>query len=87
MPDADLSAAVPPGARWVKVQYRLTAKNSNTELAARLWSGDPSSAVTVRGESGFAFVRLGAPQRLSYAYPVGVELRLKVVAFKDAPPA
>jgi hypothetical protein len=60
--------------------------NTSPQLA---WSGAPEGAVVLNGPEGFAFVRLAAPQRLSYQAPAEVELKLKVVAFKDGgePPA
>ncbi|MBL0349334.1 MAG: hypothetical protein IPP68_03020 [Elusimicrobia bacterium] len=83
MPDADLSPAVPPTARWVKLQYQLKAKTPGARLTARVWSGAAEGAVALQGPEGFAFVRLSVPQRLSYQAPADVEIKLKVIAFKD----
>ena len=89
MADADLSPVVPPTARWVKLQFQLKGKTPGARLTARVWSGAPEGAVVLNGPEGFAFVRLAAPQRLSYQAPAEVELKLKVVAFRDGgePPA
>lgn len=89
MPDADLSPVVPPTARWVKLQFRLNAKTPGAKLTARVWSGAAEGAVALQGPEGFAFVRLSVPQRLSYQAPADVELKLKVIAFKNGgePPA
>jgi hypothetical protein len=77
----DLSAAIPAGARWIKVRYRMTS-TSQKPLVARLWSGNPASAVIVKGSAGDAFVRLDVPQTLSYERASGVDLQLKVIAYK-----
>jgi hypothetical protein len=83
MPEADLSAGVPPGALWVKLHYEMRPKKPGAELIARLWSGpSPDGAEVIRGESGDVFIKLVRPQKLSYQCPVTVELKIKVTAFK-----
>lgn len=82
MPDVDLSAQIPPEARWLKVRYEMKPLKDGANLIARLWSGDINEAVVIKGAGGDAFVKLNVPQKLWYQRPVGVELKLKVVAFK-----
>ena len=88
MPEADLSPVVPPSAVWVKIHYEMRPKKPGANLIARLWSGGPvpEDAVVIKGESGDVFIKLKTPQKLSYQNPVNIELKLKVVAYKDAPP-
>ena len=83
MPDVDLSSAVPPTARWVKIHYEIKAKTPGANLIARVWSGGLDDAVVIKGQSGDVFVKLNAPQKISYQFPVNVELKLKVTAYKD----
>jgi hypothetical protein len=83
MPEIDLSEKIPPTARWVKLRYELKALKPEAQLIARLWSGSLDDAVVIKGESGDAFLRLDKPQKVSYQRPVNVELKLKVVAYKD----
>jgi hypothetical protein len=78
----DLSQAVPVGARWIKVRYIIRSRHPAEPLTAKMWSGDPAKAVVIKGPSGDAFVRLEVPQTLSYEHAPGVELSLKVVAYK-----
>ena len=82
MPEVDLSPVVPPSARWVKVHYEMIPMKPDSQLIARLWSGNMDDAVVIKGESGDAFVRLDVPQKISFQRPVTVELRLKVLAYK-----
>ena len=85
MPEADLSAVVPPAARWVKIRYTLRPKAEGANLIARVWSDVTNKeAMVLKGESGEAFVRLKIPQKLFYQNPVNVEMKLKVIAFKQA---
>lgn len=85
MPDTDLSPAVPPDAKWVKIRYAMNATQTGPELTAKLWSGPQDDAVTIKGSSGEVLIKLRHPQRLSYAKPNGIELKLKVVAYKTGP--
>jgi len=82
MPNIDLSLQVPAEARWVKIQFAMSPLKPGADLIARLWSGSLDDAVVIKGPSGDAFVKLDAPQKLSYQRPVNVELKLKVVAYK-----
>ncbi len=77
-----MSNQIPPDARWLKLRYEMKAEKPGAELIARLWSGKLDEAVVIKGESGDAFVRLDVPQKVSYQRPVGVELKLKVIAYK-----
>jgi hypothetical protein len=86
MPEIDLSDRIPPSARWVKIRFEMKPLKPEAQLIARLWSGSMDDAVVVRGESGDAFLKLDKPQALSYQRPVNVELKLKVVAYKDLGP-
>ena len=81
MPDTDLSPAVPPDAKWVKIRYELRPKVPGSELSARLWSGPLDDAVTIRGTQGEVFLKLRVPQRLSDSKSEDVHLKLKVVAY------
>jgi hypothetical protein len=83
MPDTDLSPAVPPDARWVKIRYEMRPARPNADLSARLWSGPMDDAITIRGPEGEVFIKLAQPQRLSYAKADEVTLKLKVVAYKS----
>jgi len=80
MPELDLSTQIPPNARWLKIRYEMKGLKEGANLIARLWSGKLKEAVVIKGENGDAFVKLDAPQKLSYQRPVNVELKLKVVA-------
>lgn len=82
MPFVDLSQGIPAGARWIKIRFSMRTKTPDEPLAAKLWSGDPSKAVVIKGRSGDAFVKLEVPQTLSYEHAAGVELSMKVVAYK-----
>jgi hypothetical protein len=82
MPEVDLSQQIPPGARWLKLRYEMKAAKAGTDLIARLWSGELEQAVVIKGENGDAFVRLDVPQKIWYQRPVGVDLKLKVIAYK-----
>lgn len=82
---ADLSPVVPATATWVKIRYQMTAALPGTDLTARLWSGSMEEGVTVKGPSGEVFIKLRQPQRLSFATPEGVTLKLKVVSYKNGP--
>jgi hypothetical protein len=82
MPESDLSPVVPPNATWVKMHYEIKTSSPEVEPTAKLWSGPRENPITVRGPSGDVFVKLRAPQRLSYEKPAGVELKLKVVSYK-----
>jgi hypothetical protein len=84
MPEVDLSSLIPPEARWLKVRYQMSAAKQDTQLIARLWSGNLDKAVVIKGPDGDAFVQLEVPQKISYQRPVGVELKLKVIAYKTA---
>lgn len=84
MPFVDLSQGVPASATWIKVRYSMRTRKPGEPLVARLWSGDPSTAVIVKGPSGDAFVKLEIPQTLSYDRSDAVDLSLKVVAYKQA---
>jgi hypothetical protein len=86
MPDADLSSAVPREALWVKLHYEIRPRKPGADLIARVWSGRLDDAVVIKGESGDVFVKLLAPQKISYQAPVTVELKLKVVAYKAPSP-
>lgn len=83
MPEVDLSPAVPPTARWVKLHYEMKPRKPGAQLIARIWSGPLDDAVVIRGESGDVFVPLNVPQKLSYQHPVTVRLTLKVTAYKS----
>lgn len=87
MPELDLSNQIPESARWIKVRFEMKPLKPQAELIARLWSGSMDDALVIRGESGDAFLKLDKPQKLSYQRPVTVELKLKIVAYKDADPA
>ena len=82
MPEVDLSAQIPPNARWVKVRYEMSPKKDGANLVARLWSGSLDDAVVIKGAEGDAFVRLDKAQSLSFQRPVNIDLKLKVVAYK-----
>lgn len=82
MPFVDLSQGIPVGARWIKVRFSMRSQKAGEPLLARIWSGDPSKAVVVKGASGDAFVKLEVPQTLSYEHAPGLDLSLKVVAYK-----
>lgn len=82
MPETDLSPAVPPNACWVKIRYEMNEETPGVVLAARLWSGPMDDAITIEGPSGEVLIKLRDPQRLSYAKPAGVGLKLKVVGYK-----
>lgn len=82
MPEVDLSGQIPPTARWLKLRYEMKPQKEGAELIARIWSGELKEAVVIKGESGDAFVKLNVPQKVSYQRPVGVELKLKVIAYK-----
>jgi hypothetical protein len=82
MPDVDLSREIPADARWLKLRYEMKAAKADAQLIARLWSGNIEQAVVIKGESGDAFVKLNTPQKVSYQRPVGVDLKLKVIAYK-----
>jgi hypothetical protein len=82
MPEVDLSRQIPPDARWLKLRYEMRAEKTGAELIARLWSGNVDQAVVIKGENGDAFVRLDVPQKVWYQRPVGVDLKLKVIAYK-----
>ena len=84
MPEIDLSERVPSSARWVKLHYEMKALKPEAQLIARIWSGERKDAVVIRGESGDAFLHLDKPQSLSYQRPVTVDLKLKVVAYKES---
>ncbi len=83
MPEVDLSPAVPPTARWIKLHYEMKPRKPGARLIARVWSGPLDDAVVIRGGSGDVFLPLKAPQRLSYQHPVTVQLKLKVTAYKN----
>ena len=84
MTDVDLSAAVPPSARWVKLRYEIRPRAPGARLIARVWSGPRmADPVVIQGASGDVFVRLTTPQKISYQRPVNVDLSLKVTAYKD----
>lgn len=82
MPDVDLSSQIPAEARWLKIRYEMKPIKEGANLIARLWSGKLDDAVVIKGPEGDAFVKLDVPQKISYQRPVGVELKLKVVAYK-----
>ena len=82
MPEVDLTQQIPPSARWLKLRFEMKASKPGADLIARIWSGNINEAVVIKGESGDAFVRLGVPQKVSYQRPVGVDLKLKVIAYK-----
>jgi hypothetical protein len=82
VPFVDLSQGIPVGARWIKVRFSMRTRKPGEPLAARLWSGDPAKAVVIKGGSGDAFVKLEVPQTLSYENADGIDLSLKVVAYK-----
>lgn len=82
MPEVDLSSQIPLNARWIKVRYDMKPLKEGADLIARLWSGTLDDAVVIKGPGGEAFVRLDIAQKLWYQRPVGVDLKLKVVAFK-----
>ncbi len=83
MPEIDLSEKIPATARWVKVRFQMKPLKPEAQLIARLWSGSLDDAVVIRGETGDAFLKLDKPQKISYQRPVNVELKLRVVAYKD----
>lgn len=85
MPDTDLSPAVPPDATWAKIRYTMETADPAVELTAKLWSGPLDDAVTIKGSSGEVLIKLRQPQRLSYAKPNGIELKMKVVAYRTGP--
>ena len=91
MPFVDLSQGIPVSAKWIKVRFSIRTRKPAEPLTARIWSGNPGKAVVVKGASGDAFIRLEVPQTLSYDHADGLDLSLKVVAYKldDAagPPA
>lgn len=82
MPDIDLSAQIPPNARWLKIRYRMKPLKEGANLIARVWSGKLDDAQVIKGDEGDVFLRLDKPHTLSYQRPVNVELNLKVVAYK-----
>ncbi len=82
MPDVDLSQQIPPNARWLKIRYEMKPLKEGANLIARIWSGKLDDAVVISGASGDVFVRLDAPQKVSYQRPVNIDLKLKVVAYK-----
>lgn len=82
MPFVDLSQGIPAEARWIKVRFSIRTKKAGEPLTARIWSGNPSKAVVVKGPSGDAFVKLEVAQTLSYEHADGIDLSLKVVAYK-----
>jgi hypothetical protein len=91
VPFVDLSQGVPVGAKWIKVRFSLRTRKPAEPLIARIWSGNPAKAVVVKGPAGDAFIKLEVPQTLSYDHADGLDLSLKVVAYKlddsGAPPA
>ena len=82
MPEVDLSSQIPVEARWIKIHYGMKSTKEGADLIARLWSGNLDDAVVIKGSEGDAFVKLEVAQKLWYQRPVGVDLQLKVVAFK-----
>ncbi|MCG3206118.1 MAG: hypothetical protein KCHDKBKB_02845 [Elusimicrobia bacterium] len=82
MPEVDLTKLVPPQARWIKVRFDMKPIKAGANLIARLWSGSLDDAVVIKGSEGEAFVRLDVPQKVWYQRPVGVDLKLKIVAYK-----
>jgi hypothetical protein len=86
MPDINLSDQIPASARWIKVRYEIKPIKDGADLIARVWSGSMDEAQTLRGAAGDVFIKLDKPQTLSYQRPVTVELKLKVVAYKDTDP-
>ena len=84
MPFVDLSQGIPLGAGWIKVHFRMRPLKAGEPLVARIWSGNPANAVTIKGESGDVFVKLEVPQTLSYDRSPAVDLSLKVTAYKLA---
>lgn len=82
MPFVDLSQGIPVAAKWIKVRFSIRTKKAGEPLVARIWSGSPAKAVVVKGPSGDAFIRLEVPQTLSYDHADGIDLSLKVVAYK-----
>jgi hypothetical protein len=84
VPEIDLSHQIPAEARWVKLRFEIKPLKDGAELLARVWSGSLDDAVVLKGAEGEAFLRLDAPQRLSYQRPATVDLKLKVVAYKSA---
>ncbi len=83
MPDIDLSDQIPSSARWLKLRFDMKPLKPEAQLIARVWSGSLADAVVLKGATGDAFLKLDKPQTLSYQRPVNVELKLKVVAYKD----
>lgn len=83
MPEVDLSQQIPATARWLKVRYEITPKKVGANLIARLWSGNLDEAVVIKGPAGEAFIKLNVPQKIWFQRPVNVDLKLKVVAYKD----
>ena len=82
MPEVDLSAQIPASARWLKLRYEMKTGKVGANLIARIWSGNVDEAVVIKGESGDTFVRLEVPQKIWYQRPVGIDLKLKVIAYK-----
>jgi len=86
MAEIDLSDAVPPTARWVKLHYKMEPKTKGARLVARLWSGETNEhALVIKGKEGDAFVKMERPQKLSVQHPVNISLQLKVTAYKSTP--
>ncbi len=69
-------------AKWIKVRFSMRAKKPTSPLVAKVWSGSPDKAVVIKGPSGDAFIKLEVAQTLSYDHADGIDLSLKVVAYK-----
>lgn len=83
MPDADLSSIVPPDAAWVKLHFEMFPKSPGARLIARVGSDSiPDKFTVIRGNSGDVFIKLGPNRKISYQFPVNIELKLKVTAYK-----
>lgn len=87
MPEINLADQLPATARWIKIRYQIKALKPDAKLVARVWSGSMDDAITIQGPEGDVFLKLDKPQSLSYQRPVTVELKLKVVAYKETDPS
>ncbi len=85
MPEINLSPAVPPDARWIKLRYEITAKKTGARLIARVWSGtNIADAVNLEGSSGEVTMPLDPSRRINYQFPVTVQFKLKLVAYSTS---
>jgi hypothetical protein len=81
MPFVDLSQGVPAEARLIRLRFGMRTRKAGEPLLAKVWSGDSTKGILLKGERGEAVIRLDVPQTLSYEHADGIDLTLKVVAY------